>query len=315
MGNLQGSSEPEYFTMLSNYTLLEKIRHEIFGEITIYCHKKTQALKFAEKVFCLTKESDFEDSLELLKLKHDVNWPNYCKILGHSRVIRNDCFGEVFVHRLFVEHYEPESLKVFDEQQFGQSLIPDRCRPEAETWNILFSLVSLASFFRRYKINMEDVSPRNVVVTPGGEVKFIDMQIYSLKVTAMERVDEKTGYVTAFSPEQLEALTKSSEKSRKSIDQEKADVFSIGMTVLCMISYDWIDSFYDFSSYSLHFDRVYKRIIKARRAKYSDQLMDLIVSMLNLEPTQRPTIRELVDKIQGIVNPMRMRAVSGVLVR
>lgn len=315
MGNLQSSSEPEYFTLLSNYTLLEKINHQIFGEITIYCHKKTQALKFAEKVFNLAKEADHEDSLELLKLKYDVNWPNYCKILGHSRVIRNDCFGEIFAHRFLVEYFEPENLNLYDEQQFGQSLVPDRCRPETEAWNILFSLVSLASFFKRYKINMEDVSPRNVVVTSEGEVKFIDMQIYSLKVTALERVDEKTGYVTAFSPEQLEALVKSSQESRKAIDQEKSDVFSIGMTVLCMISYQWIDSFYDFSSYSLHFDRVYKKIVKARRAKYSDQLMDLIVSMLNSEPVQRPTIRELVDKIQGIVNPVRMKAVSGVLVR
>jgi serine/threonine protein kinase len=315
MGNLQNSSEPDYFLLLSNYTLLEKITHEIFGEITIYTHKKTQALKFAEKVFCLTKEENYENSLELLKLKYDVSWPNYCKILGHSCVIRNDCFGEVFVHRFFVEYYEPENLKFYDEQQLGQSLIPDRCRPETEAWNILFSLVSLASFFRRYKIYIEDVSPRNVVVTSEGEVKFIDMHVFSLKVTALERVDENTGYVTAFSPEQLESLTKPSRESRKSIDQEKSDVFAIGMTILCMISYEWIDSFYDFSSYSLHFDRVYKKIVKARRAKYSDQLMDLIVSMLNSDPEQRPTIRELVDKIQGIVNPLRMRGVSEILVR
>jgi serine/threonine-protein kinase len=88
------------------------------------------------------------------------------------------------------------------------------------------------------KIYHRDIKPKNMLYTNTNEIKIIDFSASDMKITdqrssEMTKNNTVTGTATFMAPEIQEAYIKGEKKFRGW--REKADVFSLGMTIFQMI--------------------------------------------------------------------------------
>jgi serine/threonine protein kinase len=299
MGLTQSQSYNDYKTFLSNYILLDRIQHPTFGDIMIYSKKVSPQEKILEKTIFIKDESDYFESIKILNLKKDIKWPNYCQIVANCSYSINDCLKQGTIYKVAIEYFDKSLFQVIkDRLNYTSSNNISNYMEEPNAWRLLQSLVQLSSFFKRYNLSLGKVSPRNIMITSEEEIKFLDMQLLTLLLPSSE-VSLKSGDINfAFSPEQLEGLEQG--VLQKS-DLEKSDVFCIAVTMICAITNENLEFFYDFSVFEIFYERIYKKIVKLREAGYSDDFTDMLVLMLEKDPQKRAGSKQILAHIQNFL--------------
>ena len=299
MGSSPSNTLKSYDHFMSAYKHLTNLSHENFGEISIYEHRKKPDLKILEKVFFVNEELAYQKTIKLLELKSNTKFPHYCQILAYCHTSEWGCGGTGFVVKIAVEYFE---INLFQLSMMG-SQNPNKIATagisEEQAWIHLECIVELASFFKRYNLSIGEISPENVLLDNRGEVKFMDMNLLTLNTSLFDRLKNRamlTAY--ALSPEQLEKLKNS---SNHEIDEEKSDIFCIAIFMICSILQEPFKGFYDYTTYELNFEQVFKKIVKLKKAEYTDDFTDLMVEMTKKNPKDRPSIKFLYSQIQVIL--------------
>lgn len=296
MGLTQSQSYQEYKTFLSNYTMLDSFRHPTFGDIVIYSQRNKPHEKILEKSIFVKDESEFFESIKILNLKKDITWPNYCQILKYCSYTMNDCLRQGTMHTVAVEYFDHSLFQVIsDRLAYTSSNNLSNYMEEVSAWKLMQSLIQLASFFKRYNLSLGKISTRNILIANEEEMKFMDMHVLSLNLSSNESSLKPEDLNFAFSPEQLNSLGLGTVPK---IDYEKSDVFCIAITVICAITNENVEFFYDFSVFEIFYERIFKKIIKLREAGYTDEFTDMLVLMLEKDPVKRASSKQVLGQIQ-----------------
>jgi len=161
---------------------------------------------------------------------------------------------------------------------------------EAEIWYILDRILqALIELKVTVGIHHGDIQPETVCLNSKGEVILDDVGCYIFPSNGYERVLTNFEYQTCSSPEILRAVSR--RDSSPVYDKEKADVFSLGMTILSCASNKNFQEFY--SNGSLFYDRIEMSLNKLQKLGYTRILIEVIRDMTQENPFNRPTLQEL----------------------
>lgn len=316
MGNSQNQLYSASFqTFISNYEEDYNAFDKYKTDSVVYRKRTTphNHIIIFNRVFDRTDKLD--DSVRGIKYASDFSHSNLCKILQHSEKTEFQCLTQNLVHSIAVEYpssslqdliHKNKSLEKRGEDNIESSL------SESHSWYVLKSLVSVSNYMYKSGLSVGDISPINVLIDEDGEVKLLNFFLTTGHRSSLEHTSENSGYRTSFPPEYLHKL-RVLDWSVDDIDEIKADVFSIGMTLLCATSNEYVDTFYDWSSYSIDFPRVVKKINKLKQKEFGSDFTNLLVKMMDPDFKKRPNFAELNYLIEQKTNPGRKRGISTVL--
>lgn len=306
MGITESSSGKSYSHFLKGYTEIAQMDHENFGQVRILEHNVRKGEKIIEKVFNFADEESYNQGLKIVELKAATKWPFYCKIVAFHHSTQWGCMQGHYVIYLALEYFERSVYQV----ALNGSLIQDKLTPldESVGWKILIAMSQLCSLFKRYNLGLGLISSENVLLTPTDEIRFLDMSLLTFSRSVFDRLKKRSLLVNyPLSPEQLEQVKNG---SNHAIDIEKTDIFCIGMFVLCAVLAEPCKTFYDFSTHEIQFELVFKKLMKLKKANFSDEFTDVLVSMLQKDPVQRPSGKDLHGHISVIMTQPRQSVQS-----
>ena len=315
MGNSPSLYSASFQTFINNFEFFKNEYDKYKVDCTVYQKKANRQdfILLVNKVFDRTDH--FELSLQTADHFISYNHINLCNILEHSEKSEFQCLNQNFIHSIAIE-YPVNSLQeliIKNKSSLRKSQMAEQTYlNESHSWYVLKSLVSVSDYMYKSGLYVGDISPKNVLIDQEGEVKLLNFYMVSDFKTSLDFSREHSGYRTTFPPEYLSKL-KVLDWSTEDIDKKKADVFSIGMTLLCATSNEYAESFYDWSNYSVKFDKVVKKINLLKSQNFSSDFTNLLVRMLDPEFKKRPTFVELSYLIEQRINPGRKRGISTVL--
>lgn len=308
MGGVQSAEEKEHQDYMSNYVWERKENHPHFGTVDFYHLRLDPSQKAIEKRKVIRPDSSYTAAFKILEMKSKVNVDYTCQVLKHTVIRRTDCASEVFEHILVLEYFEESFERSIDRYSSSSNMPP--VQSEEFAWLVLYDLVSVASFYRRYQLNMGEVSPATVLLTKNGGIKFLDMHFLTFLSTLKERMDQLRPYKAPIAPEQRKSraiLGKSVSASQYTPNAEKIDVFMIGVTILCIITNRNLDFFYNFATEDIYYEQIDAKISKLTASGYSPDFVDILISMIQENPDNRADIRTLVNRIKDTIEPSRRR--------
>ena len=302
MGQTQSVYSPAFETFIGNYVY---VADKPPVEIGVIMQKKANA---SEKIVLATRifedTAALESSLKLVTTMHDYHHPNLANVLAHSEKNEFQCLNQTFRHAIAVE-YPNCSL---------QALIRTKAEgvKEPHCWYILKALADLCNYMAKSGLPLGEISPANVLIDDGGDIKVLNLDLLTGFRTCLERGFNLPGYHTSFAPEQLERLNHLN-RSLDGIDVGKTEVFGIGMTLLCVATDEYIDAYYEWSSYVVNFDKVVKKINQLKNKQFSEEFIKLLAATLEPQPENRMPLVELVYRIEEHTNPGRKKGLSTIL--
>ena len=316
MGNGQSQMYSASFqTFIGNYEKHSDAFHKYEQDAIVYRMKSSPQTHIILFNRAFDRTDKLEASIRSANYFKDFKHPNLCNILQHSEKSEFNCLNQNFVHSVAVE-YPLSSLQdlIYKNKQLAKTnrLESDTTLSESHSWYILKSLISVSNYMYKSGLAVGDVFPGNVLIDNDGEVKLLNFYMTGGFRSSLENTHQNSSYRTTYPPEYLRKL-KILDWSVEDVDPIKADVFSIGMTLLCATSNEYVDTFYDWSTYSISFERVVKKINKLKEKEFGSDFTNLLVRMMDPEFMKRPNFAELSYLIEQKTNPGRKRGISTVL--
>ena len=159
---------------------------------------------------------------------------------------------------------------------------------------MLHSLTQALLELQTAGISHGDIQPVNVMIDETGNIKLLDAMCYdSQKGNGLMRIVQNNIDKSPLAPELMLLYLKKQPQSPYST--EKADIFSLGITILSICSVlDYRTGFYNFDSYDVSLDRINQELTRiSQSSQYSAALVQVLSGMLNPNPQRRFTLCQL----------------------
>lgn len=249
--------------------------------INIYKYTTPQGFVATKEYTCKKSLDDMEkllNEIKIMKKLSDKANENNCFLRFYgSNIIENKLY-------LYMEYHEKTLMDVITDYKKS-----NRMFDEGYLSDILLKLVSSFSEMEEMKILHQDIKPHNILMTDNNMLKIIDFSISEIKEnfdltinpTGMAYVQGTKGYMA---PEVEKYYSENQKKGK--IRQNKADVFSLGMTILQM--------YYLEDLHTLNLEENHTRLMdKVEGIKYN-WLRTLLEKMLALDYHNRPRFKRLI---------------------
>ena len=176
---------------------------------------------------------------------------------------------------------------------------------EVKMNHIIKKLVEAYAFLESLKIFHRDVKPDNILIRENGDPVIIDFGI-----SDYNEIEKKSNSVTGqylivgtldyMSPEVLEAFNSKNsffnfnKRISMQINPIKADVYSLGLTILQMLTGEDVKKYQDKKGNQLLLKNIKEKI----EIPY---LQNMLISMLSINPIDRPTFNNLLGYLSNSV--------------
>lgn len=261
------------------YEVKRKYNDVHYGEVSLVTNKDTQKDMLLKEVRLTTKEA-FDKEIQLCEKRTDYNNANenVVRMIGYNSVSESKFCSSSFKVNIFLEHIERTLLDLIRDSE--RNLLPFS---ETEILYLAENLISCLAYFQTQGISHGDIRPLNIFATET-LYKLYDPTIGVLKnssalIAAMAR---DTPYLA---PEVLKFLPLKDFKA--TYDHARADVFSLGMTLLSAATITHSEDLYNYENGTIDFNGLNQRLEKVR-ISYSDFTYNLIREMLTEEVSKRP---------------------------
>lgn len=175
----------------------------------------------------LTLLDPYKNESDILLKLSNTNHPSFLKFYGSS--LTSEPFGNRTAHVLSTEM---EFIELTLKKHKDEKIASRQTYSEAEIMNIMFQLVNGLKLLSTLKIVHNDIKPSNILINEDFCIKIIDFNI-SRTLSYTTVMYDPTGTVEFMAPEVREAYEN---KSKVSVKGEKADVFSLGLTILYLVT-------------------------------------------------------------------------------
>ena len=280
MGNTNVSEDET--NVMENVDVISKYTYEGLGTFKIGKEGSTGAvfLLFESNYHITNKglvESDLQQLRKINQIKHS------CSLYRYTVAESNNLCFENLVMNLIFEHYSTSLEQLIKNSNSVVS--------EKKIWLIIQDI--LAYLIELYDMGYEngDLQPKNILFNNNEVVKIACPLLYTSYHTAYEFRLANESYKSTFAPEHLEGFEYRIQNPK--LNQEKADVFSLGICLLSLASKEDFQYFYDFTGNTILFDRIKISMADIVKNGYSDRLFHFINQCLKENIGTRATLRDL----------------------
>ena len=281
--NAYGEEEPKFNFKLSEFTILKKIGEGAEGSIfTVKWKKnnKTYVLKKSEVIF-----------EQITKKKKEVNklLKDFVEITGSDGVIK--IYGNLVVNNEFGTQYFYELMELGGKTWEKEIEIREKKKLyyyEYELMDIFTHLIKTFSALQTNHFTHRDINPTNIIMV-NGKLKICDF--------GNSKVLKKDGFIIQkirgselfMSPILFKGLHSNDQSIRH--NAYKSDVFSLGMCffLAASLTYNGLNTIREI--YNMNIIR--KVLNKYLGKRYSLNLIDLLLSMLEIDENKRPDFTQL----------------------
>ena len=160
---------------------------------------------------------------------------------------------------------------------------------------LINAVVQACLFLESKQVYHGNLTPDNIFVSPEGIIKVADNGMVQDQMTAYQQALTSGTLQNGFLSPQLLA-----ELRQRNLAPEynpfRSDVFSLGVTSLLAATLNLKSGVYNNAEYTVNWDVVNTLLIQAR-SLYSQNIINLIQSMLQREEAQRPSWAQLYESL------------------
>lgn len=92
-------------------------------------------------------------------------------------------------------------------------------------------------------------------------------------------------------------------------DQFKADMFAIGLVMVELITLDNAKFYYNYQTLEFKADKIHFLLDNLAGNRYSEALINIVKSMLEMDPKNRPEFNDLYLKIEDLISQQKDRVI------
>jgi serine/threonine protein kinase len=275
--------------------VVQKVYEPHYGEIKIVKETTTQEQMILKDIVVNTKEA-FEKEIDYLTKRVDVKHPNVVNILGYNTQDKKNFCSTYFKIALFIEYLEQDLQKEQDSRKAVGTTFS-----ESEVLYIADNLIQGLSSFQSHGISHGDIRPFNIFIKDNN-YKLSDPTLNAQKGSNGLTAAIVQGSKTLLSPQLLEQVPKGNFEIKA--DRYKADVFSLGATLLGLATLTNSEDFYDYQAGTINAALLEERL-ETLRNTHSEFTYELIKSMLIIEEEARPDFVLLSNRLLPFQDQIR----------
>ena len=224
-------------------------------------------------------EAEISQLRKLNQLKHGCQLKSTS--VGKSQLL---CFENYSIKLLF-EYYEDNLLTI------SKIKNPNQLNKETECWRIVTDLVNYLNELMNFGLSHGDLQPKYILFNRNKSVKVISPLIFTSYQNAYKLRLADDDYRSTFSPELLSEHI--NRVYSPSYDPIRADVFSLGICMLCFVYSENFESYYNFKENTVNFEKIKKQLSQMIQMQYSEELFFIINLCLKQNAYERATLEDL----------------------
>jgi hypothetical protein len=185
-----------------------------------------------------------------------------------------------------MEHVDGLSLDVLlkERPNSAQRILPG-CKDPSEPVALLSKLAEAVRAVHRADVVHKDLKPANIMMTEEGGVW--EPKVIDFGLAAPEMPDGRSGNTHSIWTWRYLAPEKKSDED--ATRRRPADIYSLGVVFLeILVGLSKMDP---------------SKLLESKRAALAPKMVVLLQAMLSIEPDDRPTIDEVVGRLQGVLEP------------
>ena len=228
------------------------------------------------KTFNLPLLDPYKNESDILLKLSNTNHQSFLKFYG------TDLTSEPYGNRTnYILSTEMEFVELTLKKHKEERILSRQPYTENEILNIMFQLVNGLKLLSTLQIVHNDIKPSNILISEDFCVKIIDFNI-SRTLSYATVMYDPSGTEEFMAPEVREAYEK---KSKVSVKGEKADVFSLGLTMLYLLV--------DAPIKGLNLETGKSRLNELINGIPFNWLKQLLVNMLEFKPNSRIELNQI----------------------
>jgi len=274
----------------ATYQLVKKIDDPLYGEIRIVRDTKTGEIIYLKEIIVNNFE-DFQAESKVYNQRIAVSHPNVVRILGYNAPNEPNPVSGYYKISVYIEVLQKtlaDELNVRLETgiPFGEN----------DILLVAESLIAALSYFETQNIFHGDVRPANIFVSRHA-YKLSDPYLKTKKnANALSNaIINEPDTIPLLSPQLLVQVPHQDFEIR--CKKNKADVFSLGATLLSLASLSKSEELYDYDYGTFDLDQMKQRLEKVRK-NFSKFTYELIRDMLRLPEDSRPDFNTLATRLR-----------------
>lgn len=281
--NAYGEEEPKFNFKLSEFTILKKIGEGAEGSIFTVKWKKNN------KIYVLKKCEVIFD--QIAKKKKEVNklLKEFVETTGSDGVIK--IYGNLLANNEFGTQYFYELMELGGKTWEKEIAFREKKKlyyQEYELMDIFTHLIKTFSALQTNHFTHRDINPENIIMV-NGKLKICDFGNSKVLKKDGFIIQKVRGSELFMSP----ILFKGLHSNVQSIKHNayKSDVFSLGMCffLAASLTYDGLNTIREIYNMNI----IKKVLNKYLGKRYSINLIDLLLSMLEIDENKRPDFTQL----------------------
>jgi len=302
MGNKP--SQPQALITKANFNpdteIIGKTFDPHYGDIKIVRDFKTKETMILKEVVLNTKQA-FDAEQAYFNTRVTVKHPNVVNVIGYNSQDKHNFCSTYYKVALYIEHLEDNLQTLLETRRAAKNPFS-----EEELLLIADDLITGLSYFQSQGVSHGDIRPFNI---------FYKDQVYKLSdpsLNAQKNSNALTqaivhGTKTYLSPELIPQVPQ--QKFEITSDKFKADVYSLGVTLLSLATLTNSEELYNYEKGTIDENLIRERLNNVR-TNYSEFTHDLIEDMLIPEEARRPDSIVVANKVSPHKEYMR-RAYQG----
>ena len=243
------------------------------------------------KKIILSEELDLEDIIKEYKLCHKLKHNNIVKILGLCKTKLDSTTFIIYILMEVGKNDWEKEIKNNIEKKINYS--------EEDLINIIKQLTNALSFLQSKNVSHRDIKPHNVLIFKDKIYKIADFgeakQIS--KINQNQQINTLRGTELYMSPLLFNGLRTNQIDIKHNLF--KSDVYSLGLCILYAATLN-IDFIYEIRKY-VDFDEVKKFIFDILNENYSQNFIQVVQKMLEINEKFRPDFIELEDIVNNML--------------
>ena len=266
-----------------NFQFLKTEKDPRFGAINIYQERSSG--KFIAVQNSFSEDAQHLDSLKQeLDFRSNMNHKSLAKIVGYSASANQNMCGSTNALNIYSEWFEHDL-----ELEILERIPKSDYFTEAELWYMANSSIDVGAYFQQNGIYHGDLRPQNMMMDDEGNLLIDDHgMLNEYKDNYNKALSGNKGVY--LSPSLLEHLKHKT--ASPSYDVHKADVFSLGVSLLFAANLKNPETIYDMNNKVINRPELEGQLQSAG-TRYSPRFVELLRTMLDFDDRSRPDFNQL----------------------
>lgn len=296
MGNVESGGD-EIPMFLNKYSKIRTEYDQRFGEAHVYRENSNlnNYVLFKEKWF--DQSSECERFRKLQNNFNNVDHKNIAKVVDFQDRTDSEWCSKRFTYMMLFEFSETSQVDVMRFKREKSNSKNIQYFTEQEFWYYLKQIMAGLMCLRDRGIFHGDIQPHNILIMEDGNLKLFDPKYFLESKSAYTRKLSDYEYPATLCPKLIEALQMQIPTPPHSPD--KAEVYSIGITLLSMMINEDYNIYYDWKNYRVNQNQIFSRIEKLREMKYSQNMINLLHKMLKPDDYDRQDLTDLYQAVNS----------------